>query len=162
MKRHDPSHDVVVYERGPRDATWGFGVVFSDRALEFLRADDEDLVRPADAAHGDLARPDHRAQRHPHSDRGQRLRGDRAARDARACCMPMPSRLGVRIVFQTDDQLAVAGPSWPDADLVVAANGAFSWVRAENEHQFRHPRIDWRPNQLHLVRARASRSTACH
>ena len=43
MKREDPSHDVVVFERGPRDATWGFGVVFSDRALEFLRADDEDM-----------------------------------------------------------------------------------------------------------------------
>ncbi len=43
MKRADPSHDIALFERGPRDATWGFGVVFSDRALEFLRADDEDL-----------------------------------------------------------------------------------------------------------------------
>jgi len=38
MKQHDPSHDIVIYERNPRDATWGFGVVFSDRALEFLEA----------------------------------------------------------------------------------------------------------------------------
>ena len=45
MKQHDPSHDIVVYERGPRDATWGFGVVFSDRALEFLRGDDEALYQ---------------------------------------------------------------------------------------------------------------------
>ena len=45
MKQLDPSHDIVVFERGPRDATWGFGVVFSDRALEFLRADDEALYQ---------------------------------------------------------------------------------------------------------------------
>ncbi|WP_371038525.1 benzoate-CoA ligase family protein [Rhodosalinus sp. FB01] len=40
---------VRVTERNPRGATFGFGVVFSDRALEFLRADDpdtHDLVTP--------------------------------------------------------------------------------------------------------------------
>ncbi len=37
MKRDNPAHDIVIYERGPRDATWGFGVVFSDRASSFLR-----------------------------------------------------------------------------------------------------------------------------
>ncbi|HEY6354786.1 MAG TPA: NAD(P)-binding protein, partial [Burkholderiaceae bacterium] len=49
LKRHDPAHEVRVVERGPRDATWGFGVVFSDRALEFLRADApglHDLLTP--------------------------------------------------------------------------------------------------------------------
>ena len=39
MKRDDPSHDIEIFERSPRNATWGFGVVFSDRALEFLKAD---------------------------------------------------------------------------------------------------------------------------
>ena len=43
LKRHDPAHRVRVVERGPRGATWGFGVVFSDRALDFLRADAPDL-----------------------------------------------------------------------------------------------------------------------
>src|SRR5579885_205692 len=33
--------DVVVIEQNAPDATFGFGVVFSDRALEFLREDDE-------------------------------------------------------------------------------------------------------------------------
>jgi 2-polyprenyl-6-methoxyphenol hydroxylase-like FAD-dependent oxidoreductase len=33
--------DVTVIEQNPPDATFGFGVVFSDRALEFLREDDE-------------------------------------------------------------------------------------------------------------------------
>ena len=44
MRQASPDHDVVVHERGPRDATWGFGVVFSDQALEFLRADDPETV----------------------------------------------------------------------------------------------------------------------
>ena len=47
-KRH-PESEVRVYEQNPADATWGFGVVFSDRALEFLRGDDpetHDLITP--------------------------------------------------------------------------------------------------------------------
>ena len=38
LKRDRPTDDVLVVEQNPRDATFGFGVVFSDAALEFLRA----------------------------------------------------------------------------------------------------------------------------
>ena len=41
IKRRDKGADVTVIEQNPPDATFGFGVVFSDRALEFLREDDE-------------------------------------------------------------------------------------------------------------------------
>jgi len=42
IKRRQPQADVTVVEQNPADATFGFGVVFSDRALEFLREDDSE------------------------------------------------------------------------------------------------------------------------
>src|SRR5512132_1478385 len=41
IKRRRRDAVVTVIEQNPADATFGFGVVFSDRALEFLREDDE-------------------------------------------------------------------------------------------------------------------------
>ncbi len=40
IKRRDPSAEVRMFEQNSADATFGFGVVFSDRALEFLNEDD--------------------------------------------------------------------------------------------------------------------------
>ena len=143
MKRDNPAHDIVIYERNRRDATWGFGVVFSDRALEFLRADDEDLYQYLTPhmetwsnlviAHNDIKIP---------------VAGNGFAALGRLQMLSLMyayvERLGVRIEFQTEiqslDQLS-------DADLVVGANGAFSWIRTENEAKF-GTRCDWRPNKF--------------
>jgi 2-polyprenyl-6-methoxyphenol hydroxylase-like FAD-dependent oxidoreductase len=43
-KSRHPQHKVRLIEQNSADVTWGFGVVFSDRALEFLREDDPDTV----------------------------------------------------------------------------------------------------------------------
>jgi 2-polyprenyl-6-methoxyphenol hydroxylase-like FAD-dependent oxidoreductase len=49
LKSRMPSTRVRVSEQNPADATFGFGVVFSDQALDFLQADDPDshaLITP--------------------------------------------------------------------------------------------------------------------
>ena len=56
-KRARPSWQIRVVEQNPPDSTFGFGVVFSDRALEFLRDDDPQtyqLITPAMEQWSDL------------------------------------------------------------------------------------------------------------
>ena len=48
MNRDGAGHDITVFEQNPRDATYGFGVVFSEAALHYLEAADE-------ASHGRIA-----------------------------------------------------------------------------------------------------------
>jgi 2-polyprenyl-6-methoxyphenol hydroxylase-like FAD-dependent oxidoreductase len=50
LRRQEPDAEVRIVEQNPPDSTFGFGVVFSERALEFLREDDAetyDLITPA-------------------------------------------------------------------------------------------------------------------
>ncbi|MEO0327781.1 MAG: FAD-dependent monooxygenase [Pseudomonadota bacterium] len=49
LKRDDPTSMIRIREQNPNGATWGFGVVFSDQALDFLKTDDSetyDLITP--------------------------------------------------------------------------------------------------------------------
>ncbi|MDQ3954981.1 MAG: hypothetical protein M3285_05465, partial [Actinomycetota bacterium] len=42
MKKADPSHEIIVFERNAPDATFGFGVVFSERTMDYLEEADEE------------------------------------------------------------------------------------------------------------------------
>ncbi|MEJ8839196.1 FAD-dependent monooxygenase [Ramlibacter sp. AN1133] len=143
MKRHDPSHEITIHERNPRDATWGFGVVFSDRALEFLRADDEALYRyltphletwpEITIVHNDTRIP---------------IAGNGFSSIGRLELLTLlyayVEKLGVKILFGSEvNSLDALG----EADLIVGANGAFSWIRTQNEAKF-GTTTDWRPNRF--------------
>ena len=57
VKRQLPGWQVRVVEQNARDSTFGFGVVFSERALDFLRADDPqtyERITPAMEAWTDI------------------------------------------------------------------------------------------------------------
>lgn len=143
MKRRDPTHDITVFERGPRDATWGFGVVFSDRALEFLRADDGELYQyltPHMETWNDITIV--------HNDTRIPITGNGFSSIGRLQLLTLlyaqVEKLGVSIRFNTEiTSLRQLG----EADLIVGGNGAFSWVRSDNEDKF-GTTIDWRPNRF--------------
>jgi 2-polyprenyl-6-methoxyphenol hydroxylase-like FAD-dependent oxidoreductase len=143
MKQHDPSHDIAIFERNPREATWGFGVVFSDRALEFLRADDEALYQYLNPHLENW--PDITIV---HNDTVVPIAGNGFTSIGRLELLTLlysyVERLGVRLHFDTDiTRLTQMG----EADLYVGANGAFSWIRTENEVKF-GTTTDWRPNRF--------------
>lgn len=146
VKRADPAHDVVIYERGPRDATWGFGVVFSDRALDFLRADDAAMHRLLAA----------RMQTWPnltivHNDTRIPISGNGFAAIGRLELLSLlhahAESLGVRIEFDSAVESLADRERLGGADLIVGANGAFSCVRQQNEQRF-GTRCDWRSNKF--------------
>ncbi len=143
MKQHNPGHQITLYERNPRHATWGFGVVFSDRALEFLRADDEALYQYL-TSHLE-SWPDITVV---HNDTRIPIAGNGFASIGRLELLSLlyayVEKLGVEIQFETE---ITSLEQVKDADLVVAANGAFSWVRSENEEKL-GTYIDWRPNRF--------------
>ena len=122
LKRHDPRCEIRVVEQNAPDSTFGFGVVFSDRALEFLKADDPttyDLITPELAAWVDL-HVVHRGERMVIDGIGfnaiGRLHFLRFMRQQAAS-------VGIKPEFNTPVG-GIAG-----YDLVVAADGANSTVR---------------------------------
>ncbi len=145
MKRDDPAHDIAIHERGPRDSTWGFGVVFSDRALEFLRTDDEPMYR--------LLSPHMESWPNltiVHNDTRIPISGNGFAAIGRLQLLSLlyahAETLGVRIEF--DCPVASLGEQrLAGADLVVAADGASSCVREQNQARF-GTSCDWRPNKF--------------
>jgi anthraniloyl-CoA monooxygenase len=143
MKRDDPTHDIVVYERNRLDDTFGFGVVFSDATQETLAESDA-------AVHSAVAEQFfHWDDIHVHY-RGSLLTstGHGFSGIARTTLLEVLAAtcrdLGVDVRFESD----VTDPAQLDAvDLIVAADGANSVIRDRYADTFQ-PTIDWRPNRF--------------
>ena len=131
-KTRHPEAQVDLFEQNPAGVTWGFGVVFSDSALEFLRADDPDTV---DAIS-------------PHMERWTNitlnLRGERVEIDGVG--FSSIGRLALLNLLQARAHAAGVAPRYGTPvesldqfrgyDLIVAADGLNSLVRRGFEGDF--------------------------
>jgi 2-polyprenyl-6-methoxyphenol hydroxylase-like FAD-dependent oxidoreductase len=126
-KARHPRDEVHLFEQNPADATWGFGVVFSDRALDFLREDDPEtaaLIAPRMQTWRDITLV-HRAEPIAIDGVGFSAIGRLELLQllqARARAAGVTLRFGTPV-----GSLAELG----DADLVVAADGVNSLLRRE-------------------------------
>jgi len=131
LKKADRAHDVAVIERNAPDATFGFGVVFSEETLGALRdADPESHLQITDTF-----------ARWPAIDihyRGRllRSRGHAFSATPRKLLLHILQRrareLGVELRFDTE----VTDAADLDADLVVGADGVNSLVRGTYAEDF--------------------------
>ncbi|MDF2096869.1 bifunctional salicylyl-CoA 5-hydroxylase/oxidoreductase [Aquibaculum arenosum] len=141
MKKRHPAYEVTVHERNRAGDTFGWGVVFSDKTLENLEgADEPSQRRILDAfAHWDDIDIHFKGRLITSGGHGfcgiarQRLL---AILQARA------EELGVELRFETEIEGEVQA-AFPDADLIVAADGINSRVRQAHEQHFR-PDIELR------------------
>jgi 2-polyprenyl-6-methoxyphenol hydroxylase-like FAD-dependent oxidoreductase len=125
LKRRRPDAIITLIEQNPADATFGFGVVFSDRALEFLREDDEETfaaIAPQMESWNDMTLV-HRNERVVIDGVGFAAIGRLKLLQllqARARAVGVEPQFG-RAVASLDD--------FDSADLIVGADGVNSLVR---------------------------------
>lgn len=143
MKRDDPSHDVVVYERDPENATYGWGVVFSDVALSFVKDLAPELyeaITRKQVVFDEMAVV--------HQGVNVTLAHNTFHRMARIDLLKglheQCRKIGVEIEFE---RRFGDVDSFADADLIVAADGANSAIRSRYKEQFQ-PSLDERPNYM--------------
>jgi len=143
MKNADRTHDITVVERNRPDDTFGFGVVFSDATLDnFREADPDTHAAIIDAfAHWDDIDIHYGGQ--VLTSTGHGFSG--MARQTLLTILQDRCRaLGVALCHQTE--VADLAP-YADANLILAADGANSWLRTAHADWF-GPRIDWRRNRF--------------
>ena len=128
IRRARPDAKIRVFEQNPADATWGFGVVFSDQALAFLRTDDPetaDLIEPQMKRWSDIAVV--------HKDERIVIDGVGFAGIGRLELLKLLQHrvadLGITVDFASrlDDVTGL------DADLIIGADGLNSVVRASGD-----------------------------
>ena len=131
IKRDQPETSVEVFERNPADATFGFGVVFSDRALEFLRHDDEDMhrcLKPYIESWLDL--------KIVHEDEPVLIDGIGFAAIGRLALLRLLQTRCKRVGVQLNFNRTISSLDQHHADLVIAADGVNSVIRRTRAARF--------------------------
>ncbi len=142
-KRRRPDDEIVIVEQNPRDATFGFGVVFSQGALGFLERDEPEIHR---ALGGETQ--SWPVQKIVHRDEPVIIDGNGFSAVARLTLIGLLQRLaqerGVRMEFgRTLESLT----AFEGFDLVVGADGVNSVVRRLRGDHF-EPRIEHLTNKF--------------
>jgi 2-polyprenyl-6-methoxyphenol hydroxylase-like FAD-dependent oxidoreductase len=123
LARRRPDWRIRIVEQNARDSTFGFGVVFSDRALEFLRADDPEtyaLITPQMQTWTDLTVV-HRGEHIV-------IDGIGFAAIGRLRLLQLLQSQVERVSLSIEFEKSLRGET-ENYDLVVAADGANSFVR---------------------------------
>ncbi len=136
-KRRHPAADVSLFEQNEADATFGFGVVFSERALDFLHADDSetaDAIMPHMETWRDMTLV-HRNERVVIDGVGFSAIG---RLELLKLLQERAISVGVTPIYEKRiESTADLKPF----DLVVAADGANSFLRTAYQEKF-SPKID--------------------
>lgn len=144
LKKSDPCHEVVVYERNRFDETYGFGVVFSDATLESLAGADPETYAAIEARfhHWDDIDVHYRGEVLSSTGHGF------AGLERRELLEILSDRaLGLGVDVRLEQEIGDPAPFVDGADLLVGADGVNSVVRDTWEGAF-HPTIDERPNKF--------------
>jgi anthraniloyl-CoA monooxygenase len=137
MKKADPSREVTVIERNPPDATYGWGVVFSEETLGALRDADRSSFDEITETFATWNAIDIRY-------RGEtvRSRGHAFSAISRKRLLQILQRRCVDLGIELQFLHEVRDPSeLGEAELIVAADGVNSVVRRTREAAFR-PTMD--------------------
>ena len=143
IKRRFPHWSVWVFEQNPPDATFGFGVVFSGGALEFLERDvpdfHEQLVPRLESWP---------MQRIVHRDERVNIDGNGFSAIGRLQLNQFLQEL-CRVAGVSIDYERIVGSlnDLPECDLLVGADGLNSLVRHALEKEF-EPQVDWLTNRF--------------
>ncbi len=143
LKKRDPSHDITLLERHQPGDSFGFGVVFSDATMDNLaNADPVTIDRLKESFH-------HWDDIDVHY-QGEILKstGHGFSGIARASLLRILREEALRLGVEIRNGVEVRSRTeLPAADLIVAADGVASFLRAESVDRFR-TRIDERKNRF--------------